>query len=109
LSRADKGPDSEFSLEPHELKQLCIDTKIAWESLGVAGYNLKNSEKTMRGYRRSLYVVKNIKKGEGFSLDNVRSIRPGLGIEPKYLEMVLQRKASCDISEGTPFSMNFIL
>jgi pseudaminic acid synthase len=107
LSRADKGPDSAFSLEPDELKKLCRNVKVAWSSLGKAGYNLKKSEKLTS--RRSLYIVRDVKKGEKFRRENVRSIRPGLGLMPKYLDMVLQSKAACDISRGTPLSLDLII
>ena len=109
LSRDDKGPDSEFSLEPDELKRLCQDTEIAWKSLGVAGYELKNSEENAQKHRRSLYAVRDIKQGEKFTTENVRSIRPGLGLPPKYLDKILSSKAMRDISRGTPISRNLIL
>jgi N-acetylneuraminate synthase len=108
LSRADKGPDSKFSLEPNELKQLCQNAKIAWESLGVAGYELKKSEENAQRHRRSLYSVKDIQKGEKFTTENIRSIRPGLGLPPKYLNMALSSKAACNISYGTPILLEFI-
>ena len=106
LSRYDKGPDSEFSLEPNELKRLCIDTKEAWKSLGEVGYSLKKSEKLTS--RRSLYIVRDVKKGEKFTSENVKSIRPGLGLKPKYYEQVLGRVAKCDIEFGTPVSFSMI-
>jgi pseudaminic acid synthase len=108
LSRNDKGPDSEFSLEPDELKRLCQDTKIAWQSLGVAGYSLRESEEIGHGFRRSLYAVQDIQQGEKFTKDNIRSIRPGLGLKPKYYEQILGKVAKCDIGYGTPFSWEFI-
>jgi N-acetylneuraminate synthase len=108
LSRSDKGPDSDFSLEPNELKQLCQDTKIAWQSLGIAGYELKDSEKYGHKFRRSLYVVQNIRQGEKITKDNVRSIRPGLGLKPKYYEQILGKVARCDIEYGTPLSLDII-
>jgi len=108
LSRTDKGPDSEFSLEPNELRQLCQDAKTAWESLGFASYELKDSEKDAQKHRRSLYVVKDVQQGENFTIENVRSIRPGLGLPPKYLNKVLSSKATCDIASGTPIVLEFI-
>jgi pseudaminic acid synthase len=108
LSRADKGPDSEFSLEPDELKRLCQDTEIAWKSLGVAGYELKNSEENAQKHRRSLYAVRDIQQGEKFTNKNVRSIRPSLGLPPKYLDKILSSKASTDILSGTPISFNLL-
>ncbi len=108
LSRSDKGPDSEFSLEPNELKRLCNDTKIAWQSLGKAGYERKQAEKGSVKYRRSIYAIKDIKKGEKFTVDNVQRIRPGFGLEPKYWDRVLLTEAVCDIDRGTPISLNLI-
>jgi len=106
LSRSDKGPDSEFSLEPEELKKLCVDTKLAWKSLGMAGYNLKKSESKIG--RRSLYIVRDVKKGERFTSENIRSIRPGIGLKPKYYQDVLGKVAANDIVHGTPLSWDFI-
>jgi pseudaminic acid synthase len=109
LSRTDKGPDSEFSLEPQELKQLCIDTKIAWQALGKAGYEKKESEKSNVKYRRSLYAVKDIKKGDKLTKENVKRIRPGLGLEPKHYDEIISKAAKCDIDRGTPISFDLIL
>jgi pseudaminic acid synthase len=108
LSRNDKSPDSEFSLEPNELRQLCQDANTTWESLGSANYELKDSEKDALKHRRSLYVVKDVKQGENFTIENVRSIRPGLGLPPKYLSKVLSSKATCDIACGTPIEIDFV-
>ena len=102
LSRADKGPDSAFSLEPDELKQLCIATKTAHKALGVAGYELKDAEKASLKSRRSIYAVKDIKKGEKFTKDNIKSIRPGLGLAPKYYQDILEKTAAEDIAYGEP-------
>jgi len=82
LSRVDKGPDSEFSLEPEELKQLCENTKMAWQALGEAGYEKKQAEETNLRFRRSIYVVEDIKKDEMFTEKNIRRIRPGFGLPP---------------------------
>ena len=108
LSRSDKGPDSEFSLEPHELKQLCEDTKIAWKALGSVSYKLKDAEKTGHKFRRSIYAIKDIKCGERLTAENIKSIRPGLGLLPKYYEQVLGKIAKCDIKYGTPISFEKI-
>jgi pseudaminic acid synthase len=108
LSRTEKGPDSDFSMEPDEFKQLCIDCKIASKSLGKVDYELKESEKNGFKSRRSLYIVEDVKKGENFTLKNVRSIRPGLGLLPKHLDKVLQSKASQNIERGTPVSFDLI-
>jgi pseudaminic acid synthase len=109
LSRTDKGPDSEFSLEPQELKQLCVDTKIAWQSLGRAGYERKEVEKSNVRFRRSIYAVKDIKKGDKLTKENIKRIRPGFGLEPKYYEEILNKVAKFDVARGTPISFDFIL
>ena len=108
LSRSDKGPDSEFSLEPKELKQLCIDTKIAWQSLGQVGYEKKEAEKSNVKYRRSIYVVKDIKKGDKLTKENIKRIRPGFGLESKYYEQILSKTAKFDLARGTPISFHLI-
>ena len=108
LSRADKGPDSEFSLEPDELKRLCQDTKIAWKSLGVAGYELKNSEENAQKHRRSLYFEKDIKAGEVITKAHVRSIRPGFGLPPKFEKEIIGKIAKKDIKLGTATSWKLI-
>jgi N-acetylneuraminate synthase len=108
LSRADKGPDSEFSIEPNELKQLCQDARLAWQSLGVAGYKTKEAEKTSTKYRRSIYAIQDIKKGEKLSVKNVKRIRPGFGLEPKNWDMVLKSNALVNISRGDPITKKVI-
>ena len=108
LSRNDKGPDSEFSLEPHELKKLCEDTKVAYLSLGIAGYELKEAEKSGLNFRRSLYAVQQIKKGEILTKENIRSIRPAFGLSPKHYQKVLGCVAAKDIESGSPLTWSSI-
>ena len=91
------------------MKQLCIDTKIAWRSLGVAGYERKEAEKSNVKYRRSIYAVKNIQKGEKLTKENIKRIRPGFGLEPKYYEHTLNSVAKSYIARGTPISLDLIL
>jgi pseudaminic acid synthase len=104
LSRDDKGPDSDFSLEPDELKELCESAKNAWLSLGQEGYKLKAVEKENLKYRRSIYIVKDMKAGDVFSKENIRRIRPGFGIEPKYIEDILGKQVNQDVKRGEPLS-----
>lgn len=108
LDRRGGGPDDSFSLEPDELKALCRDTKIAWRALGSVNYEPKESEKANVKFRRSLYVIKDISKGDTFSSDNVKSIRPGYGLAPKYFDQISGRKASCDITAGTRLTFDII-
>lgn len=108
LLREDKGPDSEFSLEPNELRQLCEDTKTAWQSLGEAGYERKSAEEGNAKFRRSIYAIKDIKKGDKLTEENVKRIRPGFGLAPKHWDEVLLSRASCDIARGTPVLFDLI-
>jgi len=108
LDRNDKGPDSEFSLEPHELKRLCEDSKEAWVALGSAGYDLKPVESFGLKYRRSIYAVKDIAAGEEFTHENIRRIRPGMGLPPKYFDEIIGKKASRDLEKGTGLSWDVI-
>ncbi|MBT6007696.1 MAG: pseudaminic acid synthase [Rhodobacterales bacterium] len=108
LNRADKGPDSEFSLEPDELKRLCDDSKIAWSALGAAGYSKKPVEEASLIFRRSIYVVEDIKAGEALTERNVRRIRPGFGLPPKYFEKILGQVAKVDIERGTALQWEYI-
>lgn len=109
LDRNGGGADDSFSLEPKDLEELCVSSRIAWESLGRVNYDVKESEKGNIQFRRSLYVVKDILKGEVFTHDNVRSIRPGFGAHPKMLNIILGNKAKSDILAGTPFILEKLL
>jgi pseudaminic acid synthase len=106
LARADGGPDSAFSLEPNEFKQLVQDCKSAWTALGKVDYSRPEAEKGNFIFRRSLYVVQPIAKGEPLTRANVRSIRPGLGLAPKHLPVVLGRRAARDLPRGEALSWN---
>jgi N-acetylneuraminate synthase len=108
LNRNSGGPDDSFSLEKPELVQLCRDSKIAWQAVGKVNYERKESEKDNAIFRRSLYVVKDVAKGELFTHKNVKSIRPGYGIAPKHLSDVIGKKSSINISSGTALSLNLI-
>jgi len=108
LSRAVKTPDSFFSIEPLELKSLAENIRIAAKSLGKITYGLTNDEKKSRIFRRSLFVVKNIKKGEKFSEDNIKSIRPTYGIKPKYLEDIIGRKSKKYLVKGEPLRWSVV-
>ncbi|MBH0073660.1 pseudaminic acid synthase [Pseudoalteromonas sp. NZS127] len=105
LDRNGGGPDDSFSLEEPELKQLCQDSKTAWAATGKVNYERKESEKGNMIFRRSLYVVKDIVEGEEFTHENVRSIRPGYGLAPKFLNDVLSQCAVENISKGTALTL----
>lgn len=108
LARADGGVDSAFSLEPAELKTLVLESERAWQSLGRVTYGASAAEKKSLVFRRSLYVVKDVAAGEVLSTDNVRAIRPGLGLAPKWLDTVLGKPAKLAIRRGTPLDWKLI-
>ncbi|MEL0659637.1 pseudaminic acid synthase [Psychromonas arctica] len=102
LDRNGGGADDSFSLEPKELTQLCKDSKTAWQALGNVNYERTEAEKGNVKFRRSLYVVEDINYGEELTPQNIRSIRPGFGLAPKYYDSILNKKAKIDIKAGTP-------
>ncbi len=108
LDRNEGGVDSNFSLEPKELKQLVIDTNMAWVAIGNPCYTPTKSESSVLKNRRSLYVVKNIKSGEDITRKNIRSIRPGNGMHPKFIDSIIGMKASRDLKFGEPLDDSMI-
>jgi len=104
LSRAEGGVDSAFSLEPDELKSLVIETERAWQSLGQIQYGIQESEKKSLLFKRSIYVVKDIEEGEIFTEENIRVIRPGDGMHPKYYTNLLGKQANRNYKKGQPFN-----
>jgi N-acetylneuraminate synthase len=108
LDRSEGGVDAAFSLEPSELKALVEESKRAWQSIGEVRYSRTDNEKGSLTFRRSLFVVKDVQAGETFSEENLRSIRPGNGLSPKYYDLVLGKTAKRDISKGTPFEWGLI-
>jgi len=100
LDRNGGGPDDSFSLELKELKQLCVGAKTAWESLGKIDYGRKSSEQGNVKFRRSLYFIKDIKEGEVITKEHVRSIRPGYGLPPKYLNDIIGKKSKHAVAKG---------
>jgi pseudaminic acid synthase len=108
LSRADGGPDSAFSMEPEEFKQMVHDIRTVEKALGRVSYNQTGKEKESAVFRRSLFVVKDIKQGELFTVENVRSIRPGYGLHPRYLAQVIGRRSAKDIFAGTPLGWDLL-
>jgi N-acetylneuraminate synthase len=108
LTRDVPGPDSDFSLEPHEFMAMVEAIRTTEKALGKARYKITESELASRVFRRSLFAVRDVKAGEEFTRDNVRSIRPGYGLHTRYLDTVLGRHAAQHISRGTPLSWNLI-
>jgi pseudaminic acid synthase len=108
LSRSMGGPDSAFSLEPEELRDLVRAVRAAEAALGSAEHGVGEAEARSRAFRRSLFVVRDVKRGEPFTAENVRSIRPADGLAPKHLPSVLGRRAQRDVDRGTPLSWELI-
>jgi N-acetylneuraminate synthase len=102
LRRADGGVDSAFSLEPQEFAALRVETERAWQAMGRVTYGGTQAEEKSRAYRRSLYISADIKTGEALSADNVRIVRPGFGLAPKFYDIVLGKRVNRDLSAGTP-------
>lgn len=108
LSRAEPGPDAGFSLEPSEFKEMVAAIRIAEKALGRAVYELSPAETASRAFRRSLFVVEDVKAGAQFTARNVRSIRPGFGLHPRHLDEVIGQTAACDIARGTPLDWSLV-
>jgi len=108
LSRSDGGVDSAFSLEPAELKQLVRETRLAHQALGKVYLNVTEQESSSIQFRRSLYVTSNMVEGEIFTRENLRSIRPGFGLAPKYMDSLLGKRCSQPIKRGTALNWDLI-
>lgn len=107
LKRSDGGPDAKFSMEPHEFKQMVENIRNVEKALGTVSYALTEKQIKSREHSRSLFVVKDVKKGEVFTEENVKSIRPGFGLPTKYINDVLGKKAKMDLKKGTPIKFEF--
>lgn len=108
LCRADGGVDSSFSLEPKELQQLVTETECAWQSLGNVTYGPTDAEKSSLIFRRSLYIAKDMKRGDVLTEENLCIIRPGLGLKPKYYDIMLGRTVKKNLKKGTPLNWKLI-
>lgn len=108
LSRSDGGVDSDFSMEPSEMKSMVLESKRAWQSIGSISYGPSKKELNSRKYRRSLYIVEDIKSGSVITEKNMRAIRPGLGLPTKYYDVVLGKKVGRDIERGTALSWDLL-
>jgi len=108
LNRNDGGVDSNFSMEPIEMKQLVLETKRAWQAMGQVSYGATEAEKKSMVFRRSLYIVKDLKAGDVLTIENVRAIRPGLGLATKYLNVVLGKSVGIDVKRGTALTWELV-
>lgn len=109
ISRADGGVDSAFSMEPDEMKALVAESEKVWQSIGQVHYGPTAAEKDSILFRRSLYIAKNLQKGDVLTPENLRAVRPGKGLAPKYYELLLGKKVNQDVKLGTPVSFDLIL
>jgi len=109
LSRSIPGPDSAFSLEPHEFRAMVDTIRSAEKALGQISYKVSEQEAKSRVFRRSLFVVRDIKKGEIFTEENVRSIRPGYGLHPRCLVEIVGARAARDVARGTPLTWEMVM
>ena len=108
LDRKDGGVDSTFSMEPDEMAQLVIETKRAWQALGDVSYGRTESEKKSIQFKRSLYIVQDMKAGDIFTSNNLRAIRPGFGLSPKNIDILLGKKIAIDAVKGTPVNWDLL-
>ena len=108
LNRADGGVDSTFSMEPAEMAQLVVETERAWQALGKVSYGATEAEKKSIMFRRSLYVVQDLKAGDVLTNENVRAIRPGFGLPTKYLDVVLGKTVRRDVNRGIALTWDML-
>ena len=108
LSRADGGVDSAFSLEPHEFTSFVIESERAWQALGTITYGPTESKKNSLKFRRSLYIAEDMKAGDVLTQENLRCVRPGLGLAPKYYEELLGKSVRQGIKKGTPLKWELV-
>lgn len=108
LDRSEGGVDSTFSLEPEEMKTLVDESLRAWQALGTVSYGRTAGEKKSLQFRRSLYITEDMKAGEPFTPENVRAIRPGYGLPPKFYETVIGRRVNRDVKKGTPLDWDLL-
>lgn len=109
LNRADGGVDAAFSMEPQEMKQLVIETERAWQAMGKISYGVTAAEQKSLIFRRSLYIAENMQSGDILTPDNLRAIRPGQGLPPKYYNLLLGKKIKADVQAGTPLKWELLM
>ena len=108
LSRADGGVDAAFSIEPEEMRSLVTESERAWQALGSVTYGITPSEQASLMFRRSLYITKDMNTGEYLSENNMRAIRPGLGLAPKYYDMLIGKRVNRSVKRGTPMKWELL-
>jgi N-acetylneuraminate synthase len=108
LRRADGGVDSAFSLEPQELRALVVETERAWQSLGQISYGPTEAERGSLMFRRSIYIAENLNVGDELTPQNLRCVRPGMGLSPKYYNILLGHRVNRALKKGTPMDWKFL-
>ena len=108
LARADGGVDSAFSMEPEEMALLVRECRASWEALGEISYDVQPQEEKSLAFRRSLYIVEDMKAGDVITAENMRAIRPGYGLSPRYYDVLLGRRVGCNVRRGTPLSWDML-
>jgi pseudaminic acid synthase len=108
LNRADGGVDSSFSMEPAEMAQLVVETERAWQALGQVSYGITEAEKSSLVFRRSIYIAQDMKAGDVLTPHNLRCVRPGMGLPPKFYDTLLGRSVNQDVKKGTAMSWNLL-
>jgi pseudaminic acid synthase len=108
LDRSSGGPDHSFSLEPDELSALCQGARTAWEAMGKVDYGCKSSERESVKYRRSLYFIKDMNAGDVITLGTVRSVRPGYGLPPKFLDLIVGKRVNCRIKANSAVTIDVV-
>ena len=108
LRRSDGGADSKFSMEPEEFKEMVDNIRLVEKAIGKVTYDLSQKQINSREHSRSLFIVEDVKKGEVFTEKNVKSIRPGFGLETKYIKDIIGKKAKVDIKRGTPMKWSLL-
>ena len=108
LSRDDGGVDSSFSLEPDELRALVVESERAWQSLGQVTYGPGEAEKKSMIFRRSIYIAADMKAGDVLTPENLRCVRPGMGLPPKYYDILLGRRVTQNVKKGTPMGWGLV-
>jgi sialic acid synthase SpsE len=108
LSRADGGVDAKFSLEPEEMRSLVTEAERAWQGLGQVTYGIVKAERKSIVFRRSLYITRDLNQGDVLSAENVRAIRPGMGLPPKFFDIVVGKKVSRAVKRGTALTWDLL-
>ena len=108
LKRSDGGVDSAFSMEPDEMKAMVTEARAAWLAMGKVSYGPTEDERPSMQYRRSVYIVRDMKAGDRFTTENLRIIRPGFGLQPKYYEVALGKQVKRDVEKGTPLGWELL-